>query len=110
MSTHTIQTEIELKFTFPGLADGEWETSYPTVELTYDYEPGGRELSFREVKLIKADGFTPEPEHLQDWAEQWLLFDGYDYACDCAELDLLAMRHAHLEGSRDQCALWRAML
>ena len=119
MSTHTIQTEIELKFTFPGLADGEWETSHPIVEITYEYSRGGRAftprgeygpidppeppgLEFREAKLIKADGFIPEPDHLQDWAEQWLLGDGYDYACDCAETDLLATRAAHMEHHREQ--------
>jgi len=119
MSQHTIQTEVEVHFTFPGLAEGEHETAHPTVEITYDYsrgspaftprgefgpidppEPPG--LAFRAAKYIDRDGLDEDPAQLQDWAEQWLLGDGYDYACDCAELDLRAMRHAHLEDRRDR--------
>ena len=119
MSTHTIQTEIEVRFTFPGLAEGEHETAHPTVEITYDYSRGytprtprgeygpidppvAAEISFRKAIYIDRDGLDEDPTEIQYWAEQWLLGDGYDYAVDAAETDLRAMMHAHLENSRDQ--------
>lgn len=113
MSTHTIQTEVEVE-----LADGD--NAYPTIEITFDYEPGytprtprgeyapidppvGAELSFREAKLIKDLGLDPDPARVQRWGETFLDSEaGRVYAADCAELDLLAMRHAHLEDSREQ--------
>ena len=58
--------------------------------------------AFREAKYISCDGLDDDPVRLQELAEQWLFGDGYDYACDCAELDLAAQKHAHLEDSRDQ--------
>ena len=39
---------------------------------------------------------------VQKLAEQWLMGAGYDYACDCAETDLLATRAAHMEYHREQ--------
>ena len=111
MTQHTIQTEIEVRFSFPGLAEGDHETAHPTVEITYDYsrgspaftlrgeygpidppEPPG--LEFREARYIDRDGLDDNPVQLQKLAEEWLINDGYDYACDCAEIDLKAMRHA----------------
>jgi len=122
MSTHTIQTEIEVEvlFPFPGLAEGDYGTAYPTLEITFDYERGyvpgtlrGEygpidppvvpHISFRDAKLIKDDDINPDIKQVQEWAERFLAGEpGRVYAIECAELDLKAMRHAHLEDRRDQ--------
>lgn len=113
MSIHTILTEIEVE-----LADSD--NAYPTIEITFDYEPGytpktprgeyapidppvGAGVHLRHAKLIMADGLKPDIVQVQRWAEQFLKSTvGRNYAMDCAETDLLAMRAAHLEHNRDQ--------
>jgi hypothetical protein len=83
-SVHTITAEIEARFTFPGLAEGEHETAYPTIEIQYSFVQGwaGSRPSFScpgeppepdEVDLISArliagDGLEPTDERVQEWA------------------------------------------
>ena len=112
MSEHTIQTEIEVM-----QPDGD--NAYPTFEVTFDYERGytpgtprgeyapidppvGPALSFREAKLLATNSVKLEFGLLHELAKEWLLGPGRNYAIDCAETDLRAMRHAHLEDRRDQ--------
>lgn len=103
MTQHTLTTEIEVKFTFPGLADGEYETAYPTFVITYRYSPGSRaftprgeyapidppesaEIEFVSAHLTNSDGIEPSAEQVNDWAEEWLASDeGYTFACQHAE-------------------------
>jgi len=96
-SVHTITAEIEARFTFPGLADGEHETAYPTVEIQYAFvrgypatgpsyscagEPGAPdEVDLISARLIKADGLTPTEDQIHDWAREWLHGEGYAEAC-----------------------------
>ena len=96
-SVHTITAEIEARFTFPGLAEGEHETAYPTLEIQYSFVQGwaGSRLSFScpgepadpdEVHLINArlidgDGLTPTEDQIHDWAREWLHGGGYAEAC-----------------------------
>lgn len=113
MSTHTIQTEVEVL-----LAHDDY--AYPVLEITYEYERGytpktprgeympidapvGDHIYLYEAKLLNGHGLDPEPERVQQWAEHFLKSDvGHNYAIDCAELDLLAQKHAHLEDRREQ--------
>ena len=119
MSTHTIQTEIEVVYPIRH-GDGEVdEVAYPTIEISYDYSRGSPtftprgeygpidppeppSLEFREAKYIDRDGLNDDPVKLQERAKEWLEGSGYDYACDCAETDLLATRAAHMEHHREQ--------
>jgi hypothetical protein len=96
-STHTIAAEIEARFTFPGLADGEHETAYPTLEIEYSFVQGwaGSRPSFSNpgeppepdevdlisARLIKGDGLEPTDDRVQEWAREWLHGDGYHEAC-----------------------------
>jgi hypothetical protein len=93
----TICAEIEARFTFPGLADGEHETAYPTVEIQYSFvrgypatgpsfscagEPGAPdEVDLISARLIDGDGLTPTDDQIHDWARKWLQEDGYAEAC-----------------------------
>lgn len=95
--TFTIHAEIEARFTFPGLADGEHEVAYPTIEIQYSfvrgypasgptYWSGGEPADPDEVDLISAqliddDGVTPTEDQIHDWAREWLHGDGYAEAC-----------------------------
>ena len=98
MTQHTIVTEIEV--------EDRADMAYPMLEITYDYQPGYTDppgdprISFREAKVIAADGVMNFP--FRDMAEKWLLGPGFAYACDCAETDLLATRAAHMEYRREQ--------
>ena len=112
MSTHTIQTEIEVRsLSRPGRGRARDGSSHRRDHLRLfarqsclhaargitpidPPEPPG--LAFRAAKYIGRDGLESMPR-LQECAEEWLLGHGYDYACDCAELDLAAQKHAHLE-------------
>lgn len=101
-SRHTITTEIEVKFSFPGLAAGEYETAYPTVEIEYQFSKGCPEVRYQrngdpgwpaeppeveilKAKLIDGDGLNPTDEQLYDWADQWLDSEkGFELACENA--------------------------
>lgn len=103
MSEHTIEAEIAVKFSFPGLAGGEHETAYPTFAITYRYSPGSHaytprgeyapidppesaEIEFVKAHLTNSDGIEPTAEQVNDWAEEWLASDeGYSFACRYAE-------------------------
>ena len=102
MSKHTLQTEIEIKFSFPGLAEGEQEVAYPKVEITYDYSPGRKaytprgeyapidppeppEINFVSATLINGDGLEPSMQQIQELASDWLDDKGFDEACSNAE-------------------------
>lgn len=105
MSTHSIRAEIEAKFRFPGLADGEFEVAYPTLEIEYDYAPGRpaytprgeyapidppdpAEVAFRSATLIDGDGLTPDQKQIDEWAIDYLDSDhGYNRACQEAAAD-----------------------
>jgi hypothetical protein len=112
-STHTITAEIEVRFTFPGLAEGEHETAYPIIEIEYSFvcgSPATRpsfsspgepadpdEVDLISARLIKGDCIDPTVELVQDWARNWLHGDGYHEACAHAMRgpdpdDLLQMR------------------
>jgi hypothetical protein len=96
-SAFTITAEIEARFTFPGLADGEHETAYPTVEIQYSFVRGtpatrpsfscpGEPADPDEVDLISArlvagDGLEATDEQVHEWAREWLHGDGYFEAC-----------------------------
>jgi len=113
MSQHTIQTEVEVQLAYDDYA-------YPVLEITYEYERGytpktprgeygpidppvGDHIYLYEAKLLNGHGMHPKHYRIQEWAEQFLKSDvGRNYAIDCAETDLRAMRHAHLENSRDR--------
>ena len=112
MSVHVIQTEVEIE-----VADGD--NAYPTIEITFDYERGytpgtprgeygpidppvDPELHLREATLTKGTANPMPAAQVRKLAEKWLLGPGRAYACDCAELDLLGQRAAHLENSREQ--------
>lgn len=95
---HTIETEVEVKFSFPGLAACEKETAYPTLAITYRYSagrpaytprgeyapidpPDPAEVEFVSAKLINSDETSPSQEQVNDWAEEWLASDeGYNRA------------------------------
>jgi hypothetical protein len=101
--THTMLAEIERKFTFSGLADGEYEVAYPTAEITFRYWPGRPAYTPRGefgpidppdpadaevvgVKLVDGDGLSPTYEELRQWAEEWLESDsGFRLASRYAE-------------------------
>ena len=114
MSTHTIRPN------YSSTPRTRTKAKHPTVEITYDYsrgspaftprgeygpidppEPPG--LEFRAAKTSsRVLEIDDDPAKLQKLAEEWLMGDGYDYACDCAETDLLATRAAHMEHRREQ--------
>jgi hypothetical protein len=102
MSKHTITTEIKVSFTFPGMAEGERETAYPVLSITYQYSPSRpaytprgeygpidppdpAEIEFVSAKLVNGDGLDPSDQQIQEWASDWLDYKGYDVACDHAE-------------------------
>jgi hypothetical protein len=103
MSKHTMIAEIERRFTFPGLADGEYEVAYPKIEITYRYLPGSpavyyqrngdpgwpaepAEMEVISAKLIDGDGLTPTAKEVEEWASEWLDDDsGYRLACENAD-------------------------
>ncbi len=104
MSKHTVVAEIEAQFTFPGLADGEFEVAYPKIEITYSHtkgcpavmyqrngDPGWPaepdEIELLSAKLIDGDGLTPAQDRVDDWARDWLENQGYDQACEAAHAD-----------------------
>lgn len=119
MSEHTIEAEIEVKFSFPGLADGEHETAYPVFVINYRYSPGhpahtprgeyapidppeGPEVEFISAHLINNDGLSPTAEQVQDWAEEWLASDeGCSFACRYAEESRRPDPDALYEQARD---------
>jgi hypothetical protein len=119
MSRHTITAEIERKFTFPGLCQGEYETTTVKVEITYEYSPGRRaytprgeyapidppeppEVSFVSAKLIYGGGLNPTNEQTQDWASDWLdEEEGFALACDHAEQDRLPDPDDAYDSDRD---------
>jgi hypothetical protein len=97
--THIIRAEVEVRFRVPGLEDLENATLKMDIEFSYtpgypatgpSYssggEPGaGAEVEFIRAELIDGDGIDPPRAQLDDWAEDWLLGDGYDAACALAE-------------------------
>ena len=97
MSTHVIQTEVEVE-----VAGGN--SAFPSVEISYDYERAEPpQIDFREAVCISDAGLDPDPARVQGWAKAFLESDlGRQYANDCAELDLLGQRAAHLERTREQ--------
>lgn len=96
-SIHTITAEVEARFTFPGLADGEHETAYPTVEIQYAFVRGSPatrpsfscpgepadpdEVDLISARLVDGDGITPTEDQIHEWAREWLHGDGYHEAC-----------------------------
>lgn len=101
---HTIVAEIEKRFSFPGLADGEYEVAYPEVAITYDYIPGRpaytprgeygpidppepAEVEFVGVRVLNYDGLDGmHYEDVRTMAEDWLNDEGYEGACRNAEI------------------------
>ncbi|CCE05817.1 hypothetical protein BRAS3843_1480048 [Bradyrhizobium sp. STM 3843] len=96
-STHTIIAEIEVRFSFPGLADGEYETDYPVIEIEYSFlrgSPATRpsfsspgepadpdEIDLISARLINGGSIDPTEDLVQTWAREWLHGDGYFEAC-----------------------------
>ena len=104
MSQHTITAEHQVSFTFPGLAEDERETAYPTLAITYRFSPyrpahtprgeyapidppEPAEVELISATLINGDGLDPTDQQVQEWAQNWLDGNGYDLACDQAERD-----------------------
>lgn len=103
MSIHTIETQVSVKFRFPGLAEGETETAFPTLAITFEYRPGRpaytprgeyapidppepEEVDFVSAHMLDDDGMSPGQEQINEWAQDWLASDeGYTAACACAE-------------------------
>lgn len=132
MSRHIIEAEVEVFFTFPGLADGDREVAYPKVAITYDYSPGcpahtprgeyapidppePPEVSFVSAELLNGDGLAPTPEQIQEWGSNWLDEElNYIEACDHAEEGRRPDPDAAYEQQRDDDyadrAEWKARL
>jgi hypothetical protein len=107
MSTHTMRSQVPVKFRPTGCED--FEVAYPTIDIEFDYIPGcpaytprgeyapidppePAEVSFRSATLIDGDGLdpsfaAPDPQSVIDgWASDYLDSDeGYRGACDEAE-------------------------
>ena len=86
MTQHTLHAEIP--YYWP-IGNGERESSRPTVRLTYDYQvglvPGQPDLALRDVDVLETDGTVPRD--IEGWVEDWLFDEGYDLACEHAELE-----------------------
>lgn len=121
MSTHTITAECKVKFRIPDMPADEREVAYPTLEITYTFTPGSPEVRYQRngdpgwpadpaevelvsAKLIKADGFTPTQEQINEWAEEWLWNEGYNAACDAAAEDRRPDPDLAYEQMRDDAA------
>lgn len=101
MTIHTVEAQISVKFRFPGLAEGETETAYPTLAITFGYRPGRaaytprgeyapidppepEEVEFLSAQVLDDDGMSPTQEQIRDWADEWLASDeGYNACCAC---------------------------
>lgn len=99
--TYTITAERMVSFTFPGLAEGERESTEIKLEIEYTYSPGlpergpsyssggepaePAEVSLVLAKLLDGNGLAPDDAQVQEWADEWLQGDGFDAACQHAE-------------------------
>ena len=101
--TCTIEAEVEVKFTFPGLDPGEHEVEYPILEIEYSFIPGRpaytprgeyapidppdpAEVDFIKARLLDGKGLTPKQDQIDDWARDYLDSDeGYRVAVEAAE-------------------------
>lgn len=117
--THTITTRLHVLFSIPGMPDDERESADPTVEIEYRYSPGcpaftprgeyapidppdPAEVEFVSARLIEGDGLAPEPEQVDQWAQDWLDSDeGYRDACRNAESNSGPDPDAAYEARRD---------
>lgn len=96
MSRHTLTHEIEISFTPAGCI--ETECAYPEFEITFGFTPGRAaqtygpaencypadpaEVEFISAKVIADDGLDLTAEQIADYAETWLMDDGYQAALD----------------------------
>jgi acetamidase/formamidase len=118
VSTHTIQTDVEYRFTFPGLAEGDFEIAYPTLDIEFSFTPGcpatgpsyssggepadPAEVEIISVKLVNADGVTLSDDQLKELADKWLDGAGYQEACDAADAQSGPDPDAAYEAMRDE--------
>lgn len=102
---HTMEADVEVRFTFPGLEPRENEIEYPTLEITFSYlpdrpaftprgecapidPPEPAEVEFVSAKLIDAKGLTASQDRVNEWARGYLDSDaGYWHACEVADSD-----------------------
>lgn len=98
MTQHTLH--VSIPYYWP-IGNGERESSRPTVRLTYDYQPGFAgcgpryshggiqpdppDLVLRDVDVLETDGTVPRD--IEGWVEDWLFDEGFDLACEHAELE-----------------------
>lgn len=113
MRTHTITTEVEVKFVPVSLV--EQEIAYPELEITFTatkgdpgckyqrngdpgWPPEPPEVDFVSAKLIKGDGVNHTQDQIEDWAQEWLASDsGYAAALNQAREDGEREREYHAE-------------
>ena len=124
MRTFSIRTEVAVRFTFPGLADSEYEVAHPTLDIQFTYTPGSpargpsyssggepadpAEVEIISAKIFKPDGLgTPDDATVMDWANGWLDTDaGYNEACNAAETQMQPDPDEAYERMRDDRDFW----
>lgn len=82
-----LEAECRVQFSFPGLADGDYEVAFPALQIEFKYTPGTPpDIDFVSAKLIDGDGLNPAEDQLFDWARDFLTTDhGYEMACRAAD-------------------------
>ncbi len=72
MPSYKLSQELEHRFRFPGLAEGEHETTYTEVEITYGYLSTTNDYFVEDVKVLHAGDVDLTPEQLTELAEEYL--------------------------------------